>query len=199
MNLHVETHRDIEGDWIATVVETALDLTLWTSEPKAEKAAAGEAAFGWIARTVYQAVCGAPPPADEEKARPPDDFDYQREALRTESGDLAAIAARLAVADPTQRLLHAALGLASEAGEFADAIHRHVFYGQPLDFANLIEETGDLRWYTAIAASALGVTLDEIDRANIAKLRTRFPEAFTETAAAEANRDRAAERKALSA
>lgn len=83
-----------------------------------------------------------------------------------------------------ETLTHAALGLAGEAGEFADAVKRQVVYGRPHDRENLKEEIGDLLWYCALAADAIGVSLNQIARENIDKLRTRYPEKFTRELAA---------------
>lgn len=92
-------------------------------------------------------------------------------------------------------LLHAGLGFATEAAEFLDAIASHVFEGKPLDLTNLGEEIGDNQWYAGIAADAIQTTLAVIQRTNIAKLRARFPDKFTEEHAE--NRDLARERTIL--
>lgn len=102
--------------------------------------------------------------------------EYQQGALRTE----ASLEAVLKLVEQDRiRLLHAALGLASEAGEFADQIKRHLFYQTPLDRVNLAEELGDLMWYIAVAAAGCGTTLEAILQANLQKLRTRYPDKFT--------------------
>ena len=44
-------------------------------------------------------------------------------------------------------LLHAAVGIAGEAGELLDAVKKHVIYNQPLDEENVREELGDLEFY----------------------------------------------------
>ena len=81
-------------------------------------------------------------------------------------------------------LLHAALGLCTEAGELADPIKKAMFYGKPLDIQNLKEEAGDLLWYIAAPlCRALNCTLEELAQANADKLRRRYPEKFTEAAA----------------
>jgi NTP pyrophosphatase (non-canonical NTP hydrolase) len=92
-------------------------------------------------------------------------------------------------------LLHAALGLATEAVEFLEAIAKPLRNGQPLDTVNLIEEMGDLEWYLALAHRTLGSTPETVRSINIAKLRKRFPDRFTENAAVERNLD--AERAVL--
>jgi NTP pyrophosphatase (non-canonical NTP hydrolase) len=81
------------------------------------------------------------------------------------------------------RLDHAALGIASEGGELAGAVKAWLHYGRPLDRRNIIEELGDVLWYVAEGAAALGVTLDDVAAANVRKLAARYPGAFDEAAA----------------
>lgn len=81
------------------------------------------------------------------------------------------------------QLLHASMGMVTEAGEFQDALKRALFYGKPLDKVNLVEELGDVAWYIAIACNHLGVSLEETFGINIAKLKARFPDKFTQHAA----------------
>jgi hypothetical protein len=97
------------------------------------------------------------------------------------------------------RLLHAALGVASETGELALALNQ-----EPLDVVNLQEELGDILWYLAVAADAIGTDLGSIGEANVKKLAVRFklpsglPEGSTGYTATDAlNRDLGAERTAL--
>jgi len=78
------------------------------------------------------------------------------------------------------RILHAAQGLATEAGEIMDAVKKHIFYGKPLDEVNLKEEMGDVDWYQSILCDALGTTMKEIEEANIKKLATRYGDKFSE-------------------
>lgn len=122
--------------------------------------------------------------------------DYQLLAARTES---PAANARQRIAtddnDRNVRLLHAALGLATEAGEIADAVKRQVFYGKALDAVNVKEELGDLLWYVALACNAIGVIMADVMEANIVKLKVRYPDKYTDDAAV--NRDPSAERAAL--
>lgn len=42
----------------------------------------------------------------------------------------------------------------------------------------MAEEAGDVLWYLAEIADALGITLEDIARRNIAKLRNRYPDGF---------------------
>jgi NTP pyrophosphatase (non-canonical NTP hydrolase) len=103
---------------------------------------------------------------------------YQNDALRTESNDFEAIAKRLQNPE-TIRLFHCGIGLATEAGEFLDALKKHIFYGKEIDRVNLSEELGDIQWYSAIGADTLNDTLDNIQDVNIKKLKSRFPDKFT--------------------
>ncbi len=93
------------------------------------------------------------------------------------------------------RVMHAMLGLVSEIGELADAIKKHLIYDKQLDLVNLVEESGDLDWYRALLADALGVGFEAAWEKNIAKLRARYPDRFTSERAL--TRDLDAERAAL--
>lgn len=75
-------------------------------------------------------------------------------------------------------IIHGLLGKITETGEFAEAILA-VFKGEKLDPVNMAEEVGDSLWYDAILANALGVTFEQLQQMNIAKLQARFPEKFT--------------------
>ena len=120
--------------------------------------------------------------------------EYVRSALKTESTDFDAIGARLGQVE-NQRLLHAGIGLATEAGEFLDALKKHIFYGKDLDRVNLSEEMGDIFWYCAIISDQLGVDFETVMKTNIAKLKARYGEKFTEQGATE--RDLNVEREIL--
>jgi len=76
---------------------------------------------------------------------------YLKGCLRTESP-----ASGIQLFSQEERLLHAAMGLCTEAGEFQDQLKRHFFYGTPLDFTNVEEELGDLLWYVSIGLDAIG-------------------------------------------
>lgn len=79
-----------------------------------------------------------------------------------------------------ETLLLAGLGLAGEAGEVADHIKKVAFHGHALDQEHVTEELGDILWYVALAARAVGVTLEEVAARNIAKLERRYPDGFSE-------------------
>ena len=92
-------------------------------------------------------------------------------------------------------LLHGSAGVCTEAGELMDVYKRFRFYGKPVDWVNVKEEVGDVLWYLALVCEAAGISLEEAAKANIDKLRVRYPEKFT--AASALNRDLDAERKTL--
>jgi NTP pyrophosphatase (non-canonical NTP hydrolase) len=119
---------------------------------------------------------------------------YVKNATATESPITPEMIARFS--DPTNiRLLHAGMGMVTEAGEFVDMLKKHLFYGKPLDLVNLGEEIGDSMWYIALAVDILQTTLDDVMSVNIAKLKARYPDKFTEFHAE--NRDLVTERKIL--
>lgn len=135
-----------------------------------------------------------------------DNKTYQKSAQRTNEPDIPAIVGRLynntAVGETRDienkkriDLLHASMGMVTEAGEFMDMMKKHLFYGKPQDEVNLKEEIGDILWYAAIALEALGTDFSEVMETNINKLKARYPEKFTEDKAI--NRDLETERKIL--
>jgi NTP pyrophosphatase (non-canonical NTP hydrolase) len=81
-------------------------------------------------------------------------------------------------------LTHASIGLAGEVGELSDTVKKFVFYNQPLDKYNVAEELGDILWYLSLAASAIGRDLGDIAHENIQKLKTRYPDKYTDEHAA---------------
>lgn len=90
----------------------------------------------------------------------------------------------------TVPLVHSIIGIATEAGELLEIFDKPEF-----DRTNFIEEVGDVLWYIAIGLNAVGSTFEEAQRINIAKLRKRYPEKFTEYDAN--NRDLKGEREVL--
>lgn len=120
---------------------------------------------------------------------------YRQETQRTEPTpeEYEEIADQLVGRDV--RILHAIIGISTESGELSDAAKKAMFYGRSLDRVNLIEEVGDLLWYTAIILNECNVDFEDVMERNIAKLRVRFPGKFDPERAA--NRDLEAERDAL--
>lgn len=120
--------------------------------------------------------------------------EYMKNALVTEPVDKDIVISRLSTTESI-RLLHASMGIGSESGEILDAVKRYIFYGKPVDRVNIIEEAGDALWYLAVLLKGVDSSFDEAMERNIAKLRARFGDKFTEAQAL--NRDLNKERVAL--
>ena len=94
--------------------------------------------------------------------------EYQQLAMRTLNPEL----------DKKDILINSVMGLCGEAGEAIDIVKKWLAQGHELDKEHLAKELGDIAWYLAEAATALDMPLEEIFRANIEKLRKRYPEGF---------------------
>lgn len=93
---------------------------------------------------------------------------YEQEVERTYAG----------VESLEERLALAALGMAGEAGEIADAVKKWLFQEHPIDLGHVGEELGDVLWYVTLAATAIGWSLEDVMRHNVEKLRRRYPDGF---------------------
>lgn len=94
--------------------------------------------------------------------------EYQQLALRTEAGMLKNY----------PRIFNGLMGLNGEAGECIDILKKHLFHGHELDKEHIAKELGDVLWYVAQSADALGYTLEEIAQMNDDKLAARYPNGF---------------------
>lgn len=88
--------------------------------------------------------------------------------------EYADTAGRL-LASGVGKLLHAAVGVSGESGELLDAVKKYLFYGSPLDVENVVEELGDILFYTTMACNALGIPLETVVQRNVHKLSKRYP------------------------
>lgn len=80
--------------------------------------------------------------------------------------------------DGKGHLFNGVLGLAGEAGECSDLLKKH-YYQDGRNFVDDLEdELGDVLWYVAETAAALGLTLEEVAVRNVEKLKKRYPEGF---------------------
>lgn len=96
--------------------------------------------------------------------------EYQKAALRTaQTEELTHI----------ELVMNAALGLCGESGEVADIVKKFRFQGHDLDFEHLAKELGDIAWYLAIGAHAIGYDLETILQMNVDKLKARYPDGFS--------------------
>ena len=96
--------------------------------------------------------------------------EYQTAALRTAQTDKLTA---------NELLLNSALGLCGESGEVADIVKKHRFQGHDIDVEHIAKELGDVAWYLAIGAYAIGFDLESIFRMNIEKLEARYPDGFS--------------------
>lgn len=94
-----------------------------------------------------------------------------------------------------ERILHAGIGIATEATEIIEAVFAEKFEGKELDVVNIKEELGDLMWYMAILLRELDIDFHDALQVNIDKLRARYGEKFSADKAN--NRDLDAERDIL--
>lgn len=92
--------------------------------------------------------------------------------------------------DHQKDLLHASIGISSEAGELLDAVKKHTIYGKPLDRENIIEELGDLEFYMAMMREQVGITRDAVLVLNMHKLNRRYNNGKYEDSAAIARKDK---------
>ena len=97
--------------------------------------------------------------------------EYQQLALRTESHTNSDL----------DRILQGVMGLAGESGECVDLVKKFVFQGHSLDSEHLIKELGDVAWYLALTADAIGCSLEDVLEINIKKLEARYPDGKFET------------------
>lgn len=75
-------------------------------------------------------------------------------------------------------MLNGVLGLCGESGECADMVKKAMFQGHTLDKEHLAKELGDVAWYLAVTAFAIGYDLEAVLQMNVDKLRKRYPDGF---------------------
>lgn len=102
---------------------------------------------------------------------------YLKESARTVPDIDSELIERL-TNEESIHLLHAAMGMTTEAVEFLDMMKKFLFYGKPLDRVNAKEEIGDQFWYCAFAIRILQTTFEEVFSGNIDKLKLRYPDQF---------------------
>lgn len=96
------------------------------------------------------------------------------------------------------RIAHGILGAGTESGELVEAAIK--FIEGEGDLVNLKEEVGDVHWYLAVLADALGLTTDQCLEAVIKKLKDKKKGRYADgvfTAEAAVDRDTSAERELL--
>lgn len=93
--------------------------------------------------------------------------EYMHEALRTANG-----------LNEKDLLINGVMGLCGESGECVDLMKKHLFQGHELDTEHMAKELGDVAWYLAVSAYALGYDLESVLQMNVDKLRKRYPKGF---------------------
>lgn len=94
--------------------------------------------------------------------------EYQRLAQRTSN-----------MFNPSEaKVENGVLGLCGESGECADILKKYLYQGHEFDRDKMVEELGDVLWYVVETSAGLGVTLEEVARRNIGKLKRRYPDGF---------------------
>lgn len=94
--------------------------------------------------------------------------EYQKAAYRTANQSLT----------DSQQLQNGLMGLNGESGECIDILKKHLFQGHDLDKYHIAKELGDVAWYLAVSAQALGFDLETILQMNVEKLKVRYPHGF---------------------
>jgi len=79
--------------------------------------------------------------------------------------------------NPTE--LHAAIGIASEAGELLDIIKKELVYHAEPDSEHLKEELGDILHYMMYILRNRNWTLEDLMIANVTKLNKRYPNGYS--------------------
>lgn len=92
--------------------------------------------------------------------------------LKSEFDEFQEAAMSTAIYPSNKALEYTALGLASEAGEFAGKVKKWIRDGH-IDDKLAAHELGDCLWYIAAAADALGYDLSEIADLVLNKLKDR--------------------------
>ena len=95
--------------------------------------------------------------------------DYQRLAMTTLNPALSK----------KDVLINGVMGLCGESGEAIDIVKKWLAQGHELDREKLAKELGDIAWYLAETAYALDLSLEDILRGNLEKLKKRYPEGFS--------------------
>jgi NTP pyrophosphatase (non-canonical NTP hydrolase) len=79
-------------------------------------------------------------------------------------------------------LIHAAMGLAGEAGEVLDLIKKVTINGHLLDVEKLVKELGDIEFYMERMRQILDISREIILNVNQTKLTNRYPAGYSDEA-----------------
>lgn len=80
-------------------------------------------------------------------------------------------------------MLHAAMGMSTEANEILDSMKKHIYYGKRVCLTNMKEELGDILWYLFQMMRCIGTDFGEVASMNIKKLAARYPKGYSNESA----------------
>jgi len=77
-----------------------------------------------------------------------------------------------------RKLSLGALELAGETEEDADLVKKHLFQGHVIDRVKLLDELGDVLWYSMLICHTLDFSLQDMMRSTGEQLWRRYPNGF---------------------
>ena len=92
-------------------------------------------------------------------------------------------------------LLHAAMGMVTEAGEVMDIVKKSLTYKRPLDVEHLLDECADGLFYMTMILIEFQSSYEDLMNINMAKLTSRYPDGYSHHNAN--NRDLGSEKVAI--
>lgn len=72
---------------------------------------------------------------------------------------------------------HALHGMVSEIGEL-HSVYQKIYQGHEANEEHMMRELGDLMWFVCEYCTAKGWKLEQVAKANVEKLKKRYPEGF---------------------
>lgn len=144
---------------------------------------APNAASGAVMRKAGMVQVGVIPGKYEKHGQTHDAICYELslssgEPLTADEYQKKAMATRNPAMSKDDALMNGVMGLCGECGEVIDLVKKHLHQGHELDRAGLAKELGDVAWYLAETAWALDLSLEEVLRGNLNKLKSRYPQGF---------------------
>lgn len=94
--------------------------------------------------------------------------EYQTNAMKFASG--------MNHQNVNELLVNGVMGMCGESGECIDMVKKSTYQGHDFDEQHFAKELGDVAWYLAVSAYAIGYDLETIFQMNIDKLTARYPE-----------------------
>ena len=81
-------------------------------------------------------------------------------------------------------VLHMAIGMVGEAGEVTELVKKDVFNKRQIPSIEMLKECGDVLFYMAGLLDSYGWSIEDALDQNVSKLRTRYPDGYSDAAAA---------------